>query len=219
MRPRGMAVAAAALAVLAALPACESRRDAERLAEAESARAKTAPRLGQGPQALMVRFEEWRGSALEREGWELEILQLGGDARLRGSVRTPTSVTPVTGVLAPEEFADLWSRLQALPLDGFRAEEDTTVADTGWMKRLEVDVVVGPERRIRSRNRWTHPLVGAPWVDEIEGTLHAYAVEHAAVADTGTAAPDSTREAVSRAVQDALKDVSVAPPRDGGASP
>lgn len=207
------------LAVLGiAASSCESRRDAERLAELATAEAKRGPRTGAGPQALMVRFEERRGPILAREGWELEVLQVGGDARLRGSLRSPASVIPVAGTLTPAELADLWAELQALPLDGFRVQEDTTAAEEGWIKRLDVDIVLGPQRRIRSRNAWTRPPVGAPWLEDLESLLLAYATEHATSAPAAAAVPDSTREAVDRAVRDAMNELS-APPGDAGATP
>lgn len=205
-----------AIAFAAVASSCESRRDAERLAEEATAEAKRGPRPGEGPQALMVRFEERRGPILEREGWELEILQLGGDARLRGSLRTPASVTPVAGTLTPEEFADLWAELQALPLDGFRVAVDSTVAEAGWIKRLDVDIVLGADRRIRSRNAWTRPPVGAPWLADLESLLLAVATEHAAAEPPSASnLPDSTRSAVDRAVQDAMHDLAPPGPATG----
>lgn len=201
-----------AVAVVLALPACGSRRDAERLAEEATAEGKRGPRVGEGPQALMVRFEERRGPILEREGWELEILALGGDARLRGSVRSPATVRPVAGTLTPEEFADLWAELSALPLDGFRVEVDSTVAEAGWIKRLDVDIVLGADRRIRSRNAWTRPPVGAAWLADLESLLLAVATEHVAAEPAAPNRPDSTRDAVDRAVRDAMHDLTAPPP-------
>lgn len=207
-----------AVAVAAVVSSCENRRDAERRAEEVTAEAKRGPRTGAGPQALMVRFEERSGPILEREGWELEILQLGGDARLRGSLRSPASVIPVAGVLTPAEFADLWAELQALPLDGFQVEMDSTVAEAGWIKRLDVDIVLGTERRIRCRNAWTRPPVGAPWLADLESLLLAMATEHAAAATPpASSVPDSTREAVDRALRDTMQDL--AAPGDAGATP
>ncbi len=223
MRHPPASVASIATVLLAAgfaafASSCESRRDAERLAEEATAEAKRGPRPGEGPQALMVRFEERRGPILEREGWELEILQLGGDARLRGSLRSPASVTPVAGVLTPEEFADLWAELQALPLDGFRVAVDSTVAEAGWIKRLDVDIVLGVDRRIRSRNAWTRPPLGAPWLADLESLLLAIATEHvAAEPPSGSNVPDSTRQAVDRAVEDAMHDLAAPPGAAGGA--
>ena len=198
---------------------CESRRAAERRAEEAVARAKSGPRIGAGPQALMIRFETRSGTALAREGWELEVLQLGGDARLRGSLRTPDSVIPVGGALTPAEFADLWADVQAMPLDRYRVQEDSTAAAEGWTKRLDVDIVLGPDRRILSRNAWSYPPVGAPWLDELEGLLHALAVEHATIAGTRSKAPDSTREAVGRAVREVMRDLGTPVPGDADSLP
>jgi hypothetical protein len=169
----------------------------------------------------MVRFVASRGTGFTREAWEIEILQLGGDVRLRGSLRAAADVVPVFGTLSEPEYVELWQWLAGLPLDGYRVVEDSTAAGDGWARRLEVDIVVGPERRILSRNAWNRPALQAPWLSELEGALHALAVEHAvaAPADTGSAAPDSTRDAVSKAVREVLNELEGSGSRDGAATP
>jgi hypothetical protein len=199
-----------ALLAFALGPGCEDRRAAERRAAlAEEASRRSTP-TGAWPQALMIRFQATQGSGFARESWELEVLQLGGEARLNGSMRTPTRAVPVIGTLAADEWAGLWSEVAAMPLDGWRVEEDTTVAPAGWTKRLDVDIVLGPDRRIISRNSWQRPPRGAPWLDELEGRLRALAEEHAVVPE-GREPPDSTSDAVDRAVRDAMGDLEASP--------
>jgi hypothetical protein len=169
----------------------------------------------------MVRFVASRGTGFTREAWEIEILQLGGDVRLRGSLRAAADVVPVFGTLSEAEYAELWQWLAGLPLDQYRVLEDSTATGDGWTRRLEVDIVLGPERRILSRNAWTRPALGVPWLSELEGALHALAVEHAVSApvENGPVAPDSTQEAVAKAVREALNELEGTGSRDGAATP
>jgi len=202
----------ALLAILAAVVAagCESRREAERRAAEAEAQGRRSGIVAGLPDALMIRFVETRGSGLTREGWELEVLQLGADARLRGSLRSAARVVPVAGTLTPGEWRELWTQVSVLPLDRFRVEEDSTAAAEGWTKRLDVDIVAG-ERRILSRNSWRRPPLDAPWLAELEGMLRVLATEHALRPDGSSADPDSTREAVQRAIQDAMRDLGASP--------
>jgi hypothetical protein len=211
---RIVAVVAAASSI--ALGGCESRRAAERRAEA--AQAATAM-LGNRPQALMIHFQAAKGTGFAREGWELELLQLGGDVRLEGSIRSGAQAGPVYGKLSEPEYAELYAWISGLPLAGFHAQDDSTVADEGWKKSLDVDIVLGPDRRIVSRNRWTRRPAGAPWLDELEERLHRIALEHRALADTGHVAPDSTRQAVDKALRAAREDLGDSTAKDAGASP
>lgn len=207
-------LAVALIALALTLSACESRRAAER--RAEQARA-SGPILGQRPQALMVHFRASKGTGFSREGWELEILQLAGDVRLEGSIRSGTQAGPVYGQLPPAEYAELWAWLSGLPLEGFKVQQDST-ADDGWSKSLDVDIVLN-DRRIVSHNQWTHRAVGAPWLDELEERMHRIAVGHHGAADTGKAMPDSTRQAVEKAVRAAREDLGDSTHHDAAKSP
>jgi hypothetical protein len=212
---------AALAALAAAIPlacGCEDRRDAELRAARAEADGRESPARGNRPEALMVRFQAARGTGFAREAWEVEILQLGPDVRLRGSLRRGTDVVPVLGSLDEVSYLDLWQWLAGLPLDGFRVVEDSSAAGDGWTRRLEVDIVLGPERRVRSRNAWQRPPRDATWLSELEGTMHALAVEHAASQDS-IAAPDSTRDAVEKAVQEAMSDLAGRRSGDGTATP
>lgn len=213
-RQRLFAMAALGFATLAV--GCESREAAERRAE-EAATEKTVPR-GNRPDALSIHFQASRGAGFSREGWELEMLQLGGDVRLRGSIRRTGQIVPVYGTMDESEYAEFWAWVAGLPLDGFRVAEDSTAAPDGWSKRLEVDIVLGPERRIVSRNHWTRPLEDTPWLAELENALLALATEHAAPADTASTKPDSTREAVTKAIQSAIEELE-SRPGDAAATP
>jgi hypothetical protein len=209
-------VVAASLASLAL--GCESREAAERRVREVEEQARPLLR-GNRPDALMIRFEAHRGAGFSREGWELEMLQLGSDVRLRGSIRSAGQISPVYGSLEEAEYADLWSWIAGLPLDRFRVTEDSTAADDGWTRRLEVDIVVGPERRIVSRNEWRRKASGAPWLLELESAMQALATEHAAPTDSVPHQPDSTREAVSKAIEGALQELQVPRPQDAASSP
>jgi hypothetical protein len=215
-RARGIVVLVALASGAIALPGCESRRAAERrAAEAEA----PSTMLGNRPQALMVHFQAAKGTGFSREGWELEILQLGGDVRLEGSIRSGAEAGPVYGKLSEAEYAELYAWLSGLPLTGFHVQEDSTVADEGWKKSLDVDIVLGPDRRILSRNKWTRRAAGAPWLDELEQRLHRIALEHRARADTGHVAPDSTRQAVDKALRAAHQDLGDSTAKDVPPSP
>ncbi len=215
-RARTLVALAAGVATLAL--ACESRDAAERRAREVEDRGKS-PLRGNRPDALMIRFQATRGAGFSREGWELEMLQLGSDVRLRGSLRSAGKIVPVYGAMDEAEYADFWSWVAGLPLDQYQVAEDSTAASDGWSKKLEVDIVVGPERRIVSRNSWTRNPKDAAWLAELESTMHALATEHAAPADTTSAQPDSTREAVSKAIEDAMQALKGTRPGDAATSP
>ena len=215
---RPAVVALTFLAALLAAAGCESRRDAERRAVEAEARGRAAPRVGERPQALMVHFREVRGSGFSRETFDVEVLQLGSDIRLRGSVRSAARSVPLGGTLTDEEWTDLWDRLAGLPLDGLRVREDTTAADEGWSKQLEVDIVLGSRRRILSRNAWSRPPLGTPWLADLEHHLRALAAEHS-LGETAPAVTDSTREAVERALENAMRDLDGTLAEDAGRAP
>lgn len=216
LRDRVALVLAAALVLVG----CESREAAERRALSAEEAARGAPMRGDRPDALMVRFQEVRGTGFPRQGWEIELLQLGGDVRLRGAIRSGEQPAPVFGVLPADEYVELWSWLAGLPLDHFQVVQDSTAADPGWKRTLEVDVVLGPDRRILSRNTWSRPAVGAPWLDELEQRLHRLATEHSVKPDSASAsATDSTREAVGKALSEAMRDLRDAPSPDADSMP
>jgi hypothetical protein len=186
------AAAAASIAVCIALSAGCERAPREPFPDEEEL---PAPAAGfELPQAFSLRFEQVEGNGFSREGWDLEILQVGGDVRVRGGVRTAGSYVPVFRPMDPAEFAEIWQWLSAFPLDRFRVTEDTAAAAPGWRKSLRYDAVLGPDRRELSESEWTRPPVDAPWVQAIEDRLHLMVLdlagreldkaEQAAVVDT-----------------------------------
>lgn len=128
------------------------------------------------PQALMLRFSEVKGSGSAREGWELEVLQMGSDVRVRGAVRTGGATLPVFHVMEPEDYLELWTWLRELPIDRARLIENESAPTTDWKKSLHVDVVLDEQTRWKSRNSWRRPLRGAVWVDQVETRLHDMAL-------------------------------------------
>lgn len=133
-----------------------------------------APRL---PDALMVRFQEVKGEGLSRESWELEVLQMGGDVRLRGAIRTGGTSVPILDVMSTQDYLEFWEWLKTFPLDKARPAEDSSAPREGWRKTLSVDVVLDEETRWKSRTVWTRPLQNAPWVASIEQRLHDLALK------------------------------------------
>jgi len=173
MRP--VAAGLAALAALAGV-GCESRpREPAPEPEESPARAVVADL----PDALLVRFETVSGTALEREGWEIEILQMGPEIRVRGAVRTLGASAPIFRVMTEAEYADFWHWLSGFPIDRSRVEQDLAAPQAGWRKTCKVDVVLGTEKRIVSENRWTRPLIGPPWMQQVEDRLHLMALDFA----------------------------------------
>ena len=169
---------AARIAVLsltgAALAGCES--SADRVPFEGDDRSRTGTIAGT-PEALMVRFREVRGFGSSRASWELEVLQLAGDVRVRGSIRTGGSSIPILHEMEPEEFLEFWEWLKPFPVDRVQLEADETRPEEGWRKSLDVDVVLDDETRLVSRNTWTRPLLGAEWVADVENRLHAMALD------------------------------------------
>ena len=128
------------------------------------------------PQALMLRFAEVKGEGSARESWEVEVLQMGGEVRVRGSVRTGGIAVPVYDVMQPEDYVEFWSWLRSFPVDRAQLVEDESFPETDWRKSLQVDVVLDEQTRWRSRNSWKRPLLGTPWVDRVETRLHDLAL-------------------------------------------
>lgn len=161
------------------------------------------------PDALLVRFEDVRGKGLSRESWEIEILQMGEEIRVRGSVKSPGSSIPIYRSMSQNEYAQFWGWLQNFPLDRYQVEEDPDAAEEGWRKTLHVDVVLGPEKRLRSESRWTRPLLDAAWLQELEDRLHLMALDFAEeeVDRLMSAPPDGeTTEAMTREVLELLRE-------------
>jgi hypothetical protein len=167
-------LAAPLVLAIALLGGCE-RADRERLPrEVDLPDPRPAQDL---PQALSLRFEHVEGTGFSREGWDLEVLQVGSDVRVRGGVRTAGSYVPVFRAMDPAEFEELWRWLQAFPLDGFQVTEDTTAAPEGWRKTLRYDAVLGADRREVSDSRWARPPANDAWVQGIEDRLHLMVLE------------------------------------------
>jgi hypothetical protein len=155
---------------------------------------------GNLPQALMVRFQEVKGAGFSRESWEVEILQLGGDVRIRGSLRTGGLSIPILSTMSPQEYADFWTWLRSFPLERGRPAEDPAASPAEWRKTFAVDVVLDEQTRWKSRTSWTRPLgTSSAWVGQIENRLHELALDLAnrevarqekeAAASPGTGAP------------------------------
>ncbi len=138
----------------------------------EIAAAERAALLSRLPDALMVRFSETSGTGFAREGWELEILQMGEDVRVQGSFRHGNTAVPIYRPMGPIDYSELWDWLSEFPLDSHQVQVDETVADADWKKSLEIDVVLGQSDRWISRNTWTRPLAPGEPVREIEARLH-----------------------------------------------
>ncbi len=160
----------------------------------------------QAPDALMVRFEAVKGTGSTRESWEIEVLQMGDDVRVRGSVRTGPRTIPVLHTMTPGEYVEFWQWLARFPYDRARLVEDETAPATDWRKTLQVDVVLGPEERRQSRNTWTRPLVEATWVDEMEHRLHDMTLNLAEIELTRQMTEDLEEDPiVGNTARDAMK--------------
>jgi len=146
------------------------------------------------PDAMLVRFQEVTGTGFSRESWEIEVLQMGSDVRIRGSLRTGGTSVALYRPMDRGEFVRFWEWIRKFPLDRFQVKEDPDAAPPGWRKRLKYDAVLGPSDRQLSENEWSRPPVGAPWLQEIEDHLHVLALDLAeqevrsAEGDTGSAA-------------------------------
>jgi len=192
---------ALALVLTGGLLAAGCERAVEELPPADREPRSPAP-AGSLPQALMVRFQEVEGAGLSRESWEVEVLQLGGDVRIRGALRTGGLSVPILSTMSPQEYLDFWTWLRSFPLDRERPVEDPAADPEGWRKTFAVDVVLDENTRWKSRTAWTRPLgASSAWVGQIENRLHGLALdlankevarqEQEAAATPGTAAPAS----------------------------
>lgn len=210
-----LAFAPALLALL--LPGCERAHEEPFPRETPSGEApRPAANL---PEASSFRFEQVEGTGFSREGWELEVLQVGGDIRVRGGVRAAGMLVPVFRSMDAGEFTDLWEWISAFPLDGFRVAEDTTAAPEGWRKTFRFDAVLGPEERRLSENEWTRPPTNAPWLQAIEDRLHLMVLELAGrELDQAGKAPAGVADS-NGVVQKALEAIGDAPPPDPPPSP
>lgn len=165
------------------------------------------------PDAFSLRFEHAQGTGFSREGWDLEILQVGSDVRVRGGVRTAGTYVPVFRPMDSAEFAELWQWLRPFPLDGFRVTEDAAAAPEAWRKSLRYDAVLGPDRRELSESEWSRPPVDAPWVQAIEDRLHLMLLELAGQ-ELDRAEQAGVVGDTAGVVQRALEAIGEAPPPD-----
>jgi hypothetical protein len=166
------------------------------------------------PDAFSLRFEHVEGTGFSREGWDLEILQVGADIRVRGGVRSAGSYVPVFRAMDASEFVEIWQWVRAFPLDGFRAQEDSTVDPPGWRKTLRYDAVLDADSRELSDNRWTRPLTDAGWVAAVEDRLHLMVLELAGrELDRGELAPPVVADTagVLRKTLEALGEIPASP--------
>jgi hypothetical protein len=157
------------------------------------------------PDALLVRFETVGGTALEREGWEIEVLQMGPEVRVRGSVSTRGVSAPIFRIMTPAEYADFWQWLSDYPLDRHRVEQDVAAAQTGWRKTCKIDIVLGPEERLLAENRWTRPLLSPAWMQELEDRLHLMALDFAEASLAEPPIPPGDAAAIDEGMQRALE--------------
>jgi len=174
-RRAGIALAVVALASATACGENEAARQ-RRLVD-EINRAERSGPVSNLPQALLVRFRETKGSGFSREGWELEVLQMGSDVVLRGNVRTDGTGVPIYRPMPAGEYAELWNWLRTLPFEGWEPHPNETAAQTDWSKSLDVDIVLGADRRIVAHRRWQRPLVGSAWVADLEARFHSLAID------------------------------------------
>jgi len=200
------------LLVALAPAACEESVREHARAELEGAAAPRAPVIIT-PDALLVRFREDQGVGFDRRGWEIEILQMGAEVRIRGAVRAAGTSIPIFRAMSTTEYESFWKWLEPFPLDQFRVKENESANEPGWRKSLDVDIVLDAERRVLSHNKWTRPIAGSPWLAEIEDRLHLMALEFADQAlgsmdATPTTDPDEVQAGIRRAME-ALGDAEI----------
>ena len=194
-------VAFAALAIGLAGAGCEARPP-ERMPEPEPA--PEQPPVPELPDALLVKFESRSGSLLDGEGWEIEVLQMGGEVRVRGAVRAGGASAPIYRSMTASEYVDFWDWISAFPIDRNPVEEDPAAAQQGWRKSCTIDFVLGPDRRVIAENQWTRPLRSPAWMEEVETRLHRMALDYAeeALREAPPASDDTVaQEGIRRALE------------------
>jgi hypothetical protein len=160
--------------VLLLVASCGPRNSPDRVPGEE---ARPAAHFEAIPDALLVRFEDVHGEGFSRESWEIEVLQMGSDIHVRGSLRTAGASVPVFRTLSRAEYERFWQWMKEFPLEDLRVEESVGEPEETWRKTFEVDVVL-PTKRIRSRNRWVRPLHGNVWISEVENHLHQMLLDY-----------------------------------------
>ena len=176
---KGCVLTIALAALLTLLIACAGGPREEELAAvaaAENANANSKA-WSDLPSATFIRFQEIRGRGLERSGWDIRILQVGQETWLEGSTRQRGLSVPVKEQFATDRFHDLWLWLRQFPLDSLRVEVDPDAPEQPWRKRLEIDVVLQDDQRLRSQNEWTKEPIGSPALRRIEEKLRLLLAE------------------------------------------
>jgi hypothetical protein len=228
MKAFAHAPAAVLVAVLVGwLAGCDARRsEADRAPGASAAtdEASSSRPASRMPDALMVRFRERRGEGFSRESWEIEVLQMGGEVRVSGSLRTGSTIVPIYKPMTSPEYSEFWHWLAAYPLDRHQVRIDESASEADWRKTFEVDVVLGPRERWLTKNTWSHPLAPGEFVREIENRLHDMVLDLAEteverLEATGGEVPapaPATSEGIQKAL-DALDDAEPSNLPGGGA--
>lgn len=204
----------ALLGVALALAACDDRTQQELRALEANERDRPA-RLGHSPEALMVSFRSRRGSGLAREGWELQVLQMGSDIRLRGELRLEGRVVPIYAPMARADYDRLWAWLRDQPYAEWRPRENASAAESRWQRRLEIDVVHDGETRVRVQGEWKRPLLGDEWVGALEARLNTIVLdlaEREIARQQAEEAADGGAADVSEAVLKAMEELGDAHP-------
>jgi hypothetical protein len=156
------------------------------------------------PDALLVRFEARRGKGLSRESWEIEILQMAGEVKVRGSLRTPESAIPIYRDMSPLEYSRFWSWFRSFPLERVVIDPPPGAAEQDWVKTLNLDLVLGSDR-IRSNHTWRRALREGNWLGELENRLHVMVLDYAEEElDRIGSAPPAARQTTD-AVREALE--------------
>jgi hypothetical protein len=111
--------------------------------------------------------------------------------------------------MSNEEYVEFWHWLKEFPIDRARLTEMESAPPAEWRKTLDIDVVLGPEERLRSQNTWSRPLAGAAWVDQVEARLHSLTLDLAEeeIRRMKSQPVDEDKEAVREAVQNVLDDL------------
>jgi hypothetical protein len=176
---RGCILTIALAGLLSLLIACARGPHEEELAAVAAAEnANVNPKAWSDlPSATFIRFQEIRGRGLERAGWDIRILQVGQETWLEGSMRQHGLSVPVKEQFATDRFHDLWLWLRQFPLDSLRVQVDPDAPEQPWRKRLEIDVVLKDDQRLRSQNEWTKEPNGSPALRRIEEKLRLLLVE------------------------------------------